>query len=240
MLKKIGLGLLTGLVIMSGSAFAASSNWQLVREEAGNKIYVDTGSINKKGSLLKMTEKEEIAGTTTNSKNKLTHKEFNTEKKQWRTTATEVLNAKGKKLAGQKGQGKWSPITKGSQAAADVQLCEDYGQKQGPWSYVKDTGSTAAKFFNPSSLKKGKNDSLEVWEKLELKKETNGVKTIISHVRYFPKTGKASTLYNCEFSSKGRLLKAGPAVDEWGVSDDVYGEYIGNDLVNYLGGKRKK
>lgn len=236
-LKKISLGLITGFLLLSGSAWAATPTWEYVREEAGSKIYLDTSSIMKKGSVLTMREKQDV--TTGNAKSKIVYKQFDTDKEQWRTTEVEVLNAQGRKLAAQKKNGKWEQITKDSQAASDIALCNNYGQLKGPWSYAKNIGDTAAKYFNPATLKKGKQDSLEVWEKLDLKKETGGVKVILSHVRYFVKTGKASTLYNCEFDSKGHLVKAGPAVDEWGLDSDTYGEYLGNDLAKYLGVKHK-
>ena len=241
MLKKIGVGLVAGFLFMGSTALAAGPTWQYVREEAGNKVYLDTSSINKKGDVLSMTEKQEIAPAKGKSNNsKLIFKEFDTKKSQWRTTGVEVLNAKGNKLAGQKKQSQWTKITVGSQAALDVQTCENYALTKGPWSYVKEIGNTASKFFNPTTLQRGKKDSLEVWEKLELKKETGGVKVILSHVRYFVKTGKASTLYNCEFNSKGQLIKAETAVDEWGTADDTYGEYIGDDLAKYYTGNHKK
>lgn len=239
MFKKIGIGLVASFIFMGSTALAAASTWQYVRDEGGNRVYLDTASINRKGTLLSVTEKQDITGSK-GAKSRLIYKQFDTKNHQWRTTGVEVLNAKGRKLASQRKHSKWEKIATGSQAATDAQIYTNYAQMQGPWSYVKDIGSTAAKFFNPSSLKKGKQDSLEVWEKLDLKKETGGVKVILSHVRYFVKTGKASTLYNCEFNSKGQLVKAGPAVDEWGVSDDTYGEYIGTELAKYYGSNRKK
>ncbi len=241
MLKKIGIGLIAGCLFMSSTALAAASEWQYMREEAGNKVYVDTASINRKGNLLTMREKQSL-GTDTGkgSKSKLFYRQFDTENNKWRTTEIEVLDAAGRKLASQKKQGTWEKITPGSQVAADVQTCEDYAKRGGPWSYVKEINTIASKFFNPATLKKGKKDSLEVWEKLEMKKETGGVKTILSHVRYFVKTGKASTLYNCEFNGKGQLVKSGQVVDEWGLDNDAYGEYIGNDLAKYFNNNHKK
>jgi hypothetical protein len=240
-IKKIGMGLVAVFLFMSSRVLAAgSNNWQYVRDEAGNKVYLDTASINKSGNLFSMTEKQDLLNANNKGHaSKLIFKEFDTKNKQWRTTGMEVLNAKGLKVVAQKKHGKWEKITAGSQAAADLQTCENYARLSGPWSYVKEIQTTASKFFNPSSLKKGKQDSLEVWEKLEMKKETGGVKTILSHVRYFVKTGKASTLYNCEFNTQGQLIKAGPVVDEWGVSNDAYGEYIGNDLEKYYSGHKK-
>ena len=174
MIKKIGMGLVAVFLFMSSRVLAAgSNNWQYVRDEAGNKVYLDTASINKSGNLFSMTEKQDLLNANNKGHaSKLIFKEFDTKNKQWRTTGMEVLNAKGLKVIAQKKHGKWKKITAGSQAAADLQTCENYARLSGPWSYVKEIQTTASKFFNPSSLKKGKQDSLEVWEKLEMKKET--------------------------------------------------------------------
>jgi hypothetical protein len=220
----------------SGTAFAAGvAHWQLWGDKGNGKLYFDLNSLERVGNIVTVQEKEEKTQADAKGiKSEILGRQYDVKKSQCRTFTRQLYNAKGKMMVTNKKVESWQKIAPQSTQAAQMEYLLAASRIQGPWNQVKNIGNVAVKFYNPSTLKETKKDVLEVWEKLELNKVEKQTKSIVSLVRYDVAKGTATTLYTCEFNARKELLSAKADIDNWGVKDDTYGEYIGNELKQKL------
>ncbi len=214
-----------------GLVQAAPAHWQLWTDGQGGKLYFDLDSLKREGKLLTVREKEELASPDTRGiKSSLYQRQYDFVKKQWRTVGKQVYNAKGKLLLGNKKREKWQKIAKDSGVAAQVEFLYAASRLQGQWIQVKKISNIAVKYYDGSSLTQTGDNTLEVWEKLEMNKPKEKVKTVITFVRYDLAKNEATTFYTCNFNARGELVNAHSEVDHWSAAEDSYGEYIGREL----------
>jgi len=236
MVRRI-LAILLVMSAFCSCAFASNSvrHWQLWGDKESGKLYFDLNTLQRNNDIITVQEKEDK--NTINAKGvkgEILSREYNFKKNQYRTVSKQLYNAQGKTLVTNKKVDPWQKIAPQSTLASQMEFLLAASRLQGPWVKVKNVGDLAVKYYNPTTLKETKKNILEVWEKLELNKVTNNTKTLVSFVRYDVAQGTATTLYTCDYNAKEELLTAKADIDNWGVKNDTYGEYIGKELQQRL------
>jgi hypothetical protein len=238
MLKKLLLGMLIFVGVCTNMEAEAQAQWHSV-ESMGTTTSIDLHSVKPQGLLVEAWEQAKQAQASNGSKKVVLHNQYDLDSNKWRNIGSKFYNAQGVTLGQKKSIGQWQKMAVTSQEAAVARYCMDYSRQQGTWIKAKQLGTLAIKYFDADTLKRSGN-TIDVWEKLELLQESNGTKTIVSHMQYNLKTQKVHTLYNCNYTAQGALQKAAAATDEWGAAGDTYGEYIGQELEQYLQKHKRK
>lgn len=234
-LRKIVAIFFVVFISLGATAFAAASHWQLWGEVGTSKLYYDLASLKRSGDVLTVTQKQMLPQADAKGvQTSIYHREYNIKKRQGRTVARYLYNAKGKFLLANKKIEPWEKIKAKTEQAAQLEYLLASSRAQGPWTRVKAIGDVAVKYYNPETLTSPKAQVVEVWEKLALNKVSQETKTIVTFVRYDVAQGKAQTLYTCNYNAAGELISANSEVDNWTSDNDTYGEYIGQDLWSII------